>query len=559
MKRRHFLPLILAAACLLSGLITAYHIFSRIRGDVIARQEEKLMDVAESVDRAADTFFQTYHDMLAYVTGRRGFVEAEEEWLASGETDDLLFRMEENLLNQDMQIRTMLAIADGRVLLSTDGSLDYTLPEECSKFFVCYDARGNACFAIVHKREALCYAAVLELELLIEYLAENCAVSEEDQLLLMDPAGQLAVVHEADRTHVQPVTPESVGEAGIFTIAREAVGTDISRTGLHELTGKGSMVGYALVGDSGSKNGFFTVCISMPYDSFLNALTMETVYLILSFLVIVVGLFLLLAYVRSLSRENRKAARELEQMKQRQAALEKVNQQTQQLAHHQRLETIGTLTSSISHEFNNLLTPIMSYSLLTLEKLPPEEEDLYDNVLDIYNASQKAKVIISRLSDLSRKNSPKTFREVSVDELVKKALDVAMPAKPETVEVKLDLNCRDLQIRANEIQITQMLLNLILNGFQAMEQGGVLEIHTTLEDTLVQIRVKDTGCGIPEEILGKIYDPFFTTKESGKGTGLGLAIVAQVVEDHAGTIEAASKPGMGTQFKVCLPGVMENM
>ena len=74
-----------------------------------------------------------------------------------------------------------------------------------------------------------------------------------------------------------------------------------------------------------------------------------------------------------------------------------------ELAHHQRLETIGTLTSSISHEFNNLLTPIMGYSLLTLENLPDEENELYDYVLEIYNASQKAKTIISRLSDLSRK------------------------------------------------------------------------------------------------------------------------------------------------------------
>ena len=244
-------------------------------------------------------------------------------------------------------------------------------------------------------------------------------------------------------------------------------------------------------------------------------------------------------------------------MKQREAALEKINRQTQQLAHHQRLETIGTLTSSISHEFNNLLTPIMSYSLLTLEKLPADDEELYDNVLEIYNASQKAKVIISRLSDLSRKNSSKTFRETSIDDLIKKALDVAMPAKPETVEVKLNLNCSDLRIRVNEIQITQMLLNLFLNAFQAMEQGGVLEIHTTLDDTHVQIHVKDSGCGIPEEVRGKIFDPFFTTKESGKGTGLGLAIVAQVIEDHGGTIDVSSTPGMGTYFKVRLPRVLE--
>ena len=105
------------------------------------------------------------------------------------------------------------------------------------------------------------------------------------------------------------------------------------------------------------------------------------------------------------------------------------------------METIGTLTSSIAHEFNNLLTPIMGYSLLALEKLPPEEESLYDDILEIYNASRKAKHIISRLSDLSRKNTSSTFRIACPDELVHKTLDVTNPARPKKVEAVLDLNC----------------------------------------------------------------------------------------------------------------------
>lgn len=255
---------------------------------------------------------------------------------------------------------------------------------------------------------------------------------------------------------------------------------------------------------------------------------------------------------------NRKSRRELKLLEERQEALEKINRQTRELAHHQRLETIGTLTSSIAHEFNNLLTPIMSYSLLTLEKLPPEEEELYDNVLEIYNASQKAKVIISRLSDISRKNSEKTFHNISLDEQVKRALDLVMPAKPEHVEIKLNLNCWDQRIRANEIQICQMLLNLILNAFQALEHGDTVQIDTTFDETSVYLHVSDNGCGIPEEIQKKIFDPFFTTKDNGKGTGLGLAIVAQVVEDHFGTIDVKSTPDRGTRFSICLPRLAES-
>ena len=275
--------------------------------------------------------------------------------------------------------------------------------------------------------------------------------------------------------------------------------------------------------------------------------------LISGFLFILVGLVFLLVHAGILYMENRKASRELHQLNERQKKLEEINRQTQQLAHHQRLETIGTLTSSISHEFNNLLTPIMSYSLMTLEKLPPSEEELADNLIEIFQASEKAKEIISRLSDLSRKNSPNTFRTVSLDVLIQKTLTVATPAKPKEVDVRLNLNCWDQRIRANEIQITQMLLNLILNAFHAMEEGGTLEISTAYDNDSVILQISDTGCGIPKELHSKVFEPFFTTKDSGKGTGLGLAIVAQVVEDHAGTIHLSSQPGNGTAFTVKIP------
>ena len=284
-----------------------------------------------------------------------------------------------------------------------------------------------------------------------------------------------------------------------------------------------------------------------------DAARATVVLLVSGFVSISLGLLLLIYHTGILYMENRKASKELQQLSQRQERLEEINRQTQQLAHHQRLEIIGTLTSSISHEFNNLLTPIMSYSLMTLEKLPPSEEELADNLIEIFNASEKAKEIISRLSDLSRKNSPNTFRTASLDVLIQKALTIATPAKPKEVEVRLNLNCWDQRIRVNEIHITQMLLNLILNAFHAMEDSGILEIETTYNDHSITLQVSDTGCGIPQELHKKIFEPFFTTKDSGKGTGLGLAIVAQVVEDHRGTIHVTSQPGKGTAFTVKLP------
>lgn len=271
-------------------------------------------------------------------------------------------------------------------------------------------------------------------------------------------------------------------------------------------------------------------------------------------LVAAVGLSLILtAWI------SRKGHREIQELKEKNEEMARLNAQLQEMAHHQRLELLGTLTTSISHEFNNLLTPIMGYSLMALERVPEADTELYDGLVEIYEASKKAKTIISRLSDLSRKNSSSFFRQLSLDELVRKTLDVAGPAKPEGVEIKLNLNCWDQRMTANELQLSQLLLNLILNGFHAMSaEGGFLTVDTWFDEDSFFLMVSDTGCGIPEENLSHIFDPFFTTKEAGSGTGLGLAIVAQVVEEHHGSIHVDSMAGKGASFTVTLPRHIES-
>lgn len=277
-------------------------------------------------------------------------------------------------------------------------------------------------------------------------------------------------------------------------------------------------------------------------------------YSMISGSLMVSGIGILSALLLHMLRRTTRIQKEAEALHRKNEAMEALNRQTQKLAHHQRLEIIGTLTSSIAHEFNNLLTPIMGYSMMALEKLPSDEDELYDELLEIYSASCKAKEIISRLSDLSRKNTETCFRSVAPDDLIRKMVHVAEPARPENVQMQMNLNCWDQRLTANEIQLSQLFLNLILNGFHAMEpDGGILTLTTNFDESHILIRISDTGCGIPKEIQSQIFEPFFTTKESGRGTGLGLAIVAQVVEDHHGKIRVDSKEGKGTVFTVSLP------
>ena len=195
---------------------------------------------------------------------------------------------------------------------------------------------------------------------------------------------------------------------------------------------------------------------------------------------IATGFGILLILLLHMLRRTTRIRREEEALRKKNQAMEELNRQTQKLAHHQRLEIIGTLTSSIAHEFNNLLTPIMGNSMMALEQLPSDEDELYDELLEIYTASCKAKEIISRLSDLSRKNSESCFRQVAPDEVIRKMIRTAEPARAENVLINMNLNCWDQRLEANEIQISQMILNLVLNGFHAMEpDGGVLTLSTS--------------------------------------------------------------------------------
>ena len=133
-------------------------------------------------------------------------------------------------------------------------------------------------------------------------------------------------------------------------------------------------------------------------------------------------------------------------------------------------------------------------------------------------------------------------------------LEVAAPAQPHGVEVRTEFNCSCLWVYGNELQLSQMLLNLVLNAFQAMERsGGTLRVSTWADESSVFLRVSDTGPGISEQTLPHIFEPFYTTKEAGKGTGLGLAIVRQVVEEHGGTVSVETAVGRGAAFLVSLP------
>lgn len=271
-------------------------------------------------------------------------------------------------------------------------------------------------------------------------------------------------------------------------------------------------------------------------------------------LMVIIGVSVILIKLVGYSKKNDEIKEKLELLEEEKNATEELIEKSREMEHIERLETIGTMTSGIAHEFNNMLTPIMGYSIMSMDMVPSESEELMDNLTEIYDASTRAKSLISRLSELSKKESRSDFRLLSPDELLIKTEEMSHVSFPSNVTLEKDYNCPDACIMGDETQLRQVALNLVINAVQAMkETGGKITISTRRDGDKVKIVFADNGPGISQENLGKIFNPFFTTKETGQGTGLGLAIVQHIVNEHGGTIAVKSKQGEGATFTITLP------
>lgn len=252
--------------------------------------------------------------------------------------------------------------------------------------------------------------------------------------------------------------------------------------------------------------------------------------------------------------ENRKEREALVLVKRKNEYLEKINQQTREMLHSRQLQNIGVMAAGVVHEFNNLLTPIMSNSFMLLEKTPPEEAEAFDCLLSIYNTSNKAKELIERIALLSRKNIELKHQLIHLERTIINSLSLINSYKPSSVLLELDFHCPEVIILGNANSLNQVFLNLCINAIQAIgEEKGALYIRTELDEKrTVRIEIEDTGGGVPSDDLSKIFDPFFTSKKA-KGVGLGLSIVQSIIAEHGGTISVRNNRIGGATFTILLP------
>jgi len=233
----------------------------------------------------------------------------------------------------------------------------------------------------------------------------------------------------------------------------------------------------------------------------------------------------------------------------------------------QKLEAIGTLAGGIAHDFNNILSPILGYTELVMDRISKSSPD-YNNLIQVYQAANRAKELVQQILTFSRQSEQEP-RPMRVQLVVHEALKLLRSAIPTTIKFKITINDNCAPVTADPTQIHQIIMNLCTNAYHAMmEKGGVMgvsldEIYINKEDVIgyngirsglyVCLCVSDTGHGMDSTILPRIFEPFFTTKEKGLGTGMGLAVVHGIVKNHKGYIDVYSELGKGSTFKIYLP------
>lgn len=264
--------------------------------------------------------------------------------------------------------------------------------------------------------------------------------------------------------------------------------------------------------------------------------------------------------LRQSRAELQDLARTLEQkIEQRTHELQRAQAQTMR---GEKLASVGLLAAGVAHELNNPLTGVLTFSHLLREKMPDNSADAEDMDL-VIRETKRCAAIIKRLLDFAREKQPeKKFADLN-QIIADTVRIVEKPAHLRDIGITMRLDPTLPPIWLDADQIKQVVMNMIVNAQHAVEEKGSIVVGTRRAPArpgadgesgpMVEISIADTGCGIPEQNLRRIFDPFFTSKEVGKGTGLGLSVSHGIVEAHGGSIEVQSKVGEGTTFSVFLP------
>ncbi|MCX7727688.1 MAG: ATP-binding protein, partial [Chitinispirillaceae bacterium] len=237
-----------------------------------------------------------------------------------------------------------------------------------------------------------------------------------------------------------------------------------------------------------------------------------------------------------------------------------------QLRMAQKMEAIGLLAASVAHDFNNFLTAIVASSEIILSLVKGNTEVEY-NLEQILKTSKRATELVKHLLAFSRRQ-PIEPRILNLNELIKEMESMLNKLITKKIKLHTIFEPNLWEVKADPLQIEQVIMNMVVNARDAMPDGGNITIETSnlsIDESFTKhniemkvgdyviITISDTGCGMDEQTMTRIFEPFFTTKEEGKGTGLGLSTAYGIIKKHGGSIKCISELGKGTKFIIYLP------
>lgn len=571
--------------------------YTSYRDTIIMQQEQHLLTIAKSVSKSLELFMNEKADSIKNVAGNSKFQEQLFEFMEGKvpEPDNTALTIYYETQNREIE-----AI----YLLDKDGVLLYQYPPEKGNNIynvmsntdvklalgkqeshigdVHKDASGEFVVDIIepvfYKRDFQGILIVsISLETMYKSLVQSVKVGEKGYVMVKDRNGTVLMhpVKEQVGTHViagrkenhpdldyseleDLIERQMVEEEGI-AIYHSYWWPDNKLVKVKKLNGFAS----ANIGQD-----TWIVATPMSYEEIAGPIEQNlfnTLGVAVVFLITFTGSIFIILRI-----QKNKEELEIETiyLKELNKAAEELRKSELQLQHSMKLQTIGTLTGGIAHEFNNLLTPILGYSELILKDLKSDSE-LYEGMNEIYESSVRAKELIEQILIFSRRdNISYQYQSIQVKQFLKETVRLIKSLLPSTIEIidNIDEDCG--HILANSTQMHQVILNLCTNAYHAMrEHGGILEVSaesvkayeesvlkdcSTGDEEYVKICVKDTGCGMNKETMDQIFDPFFTTKMVGEGTGLGLSVVHGIILNHNGKITVESQVGIGSIFTVYL-------
>lgn len=229
--------------------------------------------------------------------------------------------------------------------------------------------------------------------------------------------------------------------------------------------------------------------------------------------------------------------------------MQEIKDAQQQLVDAAKFVAIGELASNVAHEINNPLTSVLGYAELIKEE--HDITNIHRDIDVIERETLRARDIVRQLLEFARKR-PLAIKSININDLLSDVIDLTViQIRDADIRIERDFGTVAI-INGDENQLKQVFINLINNAVFAMKGSGVLGIATYMKEDVVNIRISDTGEGIPKENLSRIYEPFFSTKKE-KGTGIGLSVTYKIIQSHKGRIDVESEIGKGTSFTVSLP------